>query len=102
MLLTISSKGCIDIESLFLNSEPIKTGNYSSYTCVLSSSSALPGTYPENQATIAHTNTEMLPHAPRHAIEVLGRKHRPDEQMRSQSCTCKHYRQEATRDESRE
>ena len=39
----------------------------------------LPGAYPEKQAAVANINTEMLPYAPRHAIEILGRKHRPDE-----------------------
>lgn len=72
------------------------------YTCGLLLSSNLPGAYPEKQATIANINTEMLPHAPRYAVEILGRKDRPDEQMRSQSCTCKHYKQKATRDKSRE
>ena len=62
----------------------------------------MPGAYPEKQATIADINTEMLPKAPRHAVEILGRKDRPDEQMPLQSCTCKHYKQKATRDKSSE
>lgn len=49
----------------------------------LSSISTLPGAYPENQATIANINANMLPYAPRYAKEILGRKNRPDEQMRS-------------------
>lgn len=83
-------------ESLFLSSELSKTCTYLNQRCGPSSSLALPGTYPEKQATIADINTEMLPYAPRYAIEILGRKHRPNEQMRPQSCTRKHYEQKAT------
>ena len=52
------------------------------YTGGLSSSSVLPGACPEKQATIAETNTEVLPRAPRYAIEILGREDCPNEQMR--------------------
>ncbi|CAF9906407.1 hypothetical protein IMSHALPRED_004196 [Imshaugia aleurites] len=77
----------LNIDRLFLNSEPPKTGKDSTYTRGLLSGSDVPGTYPEKQATIADTNTEMLSDAPRHTVEIFGRKDRPDEQMRSQSWT---------------
>lgn len=66
-------------ESLLLRSELSKNCNYLNHRCGLSSSLALPGPYPEKQATITEINTEMLPYAPRYAIEILGRKNRPNE-----------------------
>ena len=87
---------------LFLNFELPRTRCCSTKSCGLVWNSDLPGAYPEKQATIAEINTEMLSHSPRHAIEILGRKNGPDEQMRTQSCTCKHDRQKATGDKNRE
>lgn len=52
---------------------------------------------PKQHPPQPHIRHQMLPQAPRHAIQILWRKHRPHKQVRPQHRTSRHHRRDTPR-----
>lgn len=54
---------------------------------------------PEEQTPKPDIYTQVLPKTPRHAVQILGREHCPDEQMSPEQRASSHNEEETARDE---